>query len=217
MFEDFYAKLWNEGVVPVVIVERIEDAVPLAHALVAGGLNSAEVTFRTPCAAGAIATMRAAEPGMLVGAGTVVNIAQVDAAIQAGAQFVESPGLAQAVVSRSLAQGVPALPGAVTPTEIMAARAMGLEATKFFPAETFGGLSALKALAAPFAEHRFVPTGGVNAVNLAEYLAHPSIVACGGTWMVKPSLFADGDFSRVEELAREAAEIVRSVRQQDKS
>ena len=212
MHEQFYDKLWHIGVVPVVIIDRIEDAAPLAHALVAGGLNAAEVTFRTPCAAEAIAAMRTAEPSMLVGAGTVVNISQVDAAIANGAQFIVSPGLAQAVVARALAQGVPAMPGAVTPTEIMAARAIGIEVTKFFPAETFGGLAALKALASPFAEHRFVPTGGVNADNLREYLSHPSIVACGGTWMVKPSLFADGDFSRVEHLAREAAGIVRSIR-----
>ena len=212
MFETFYRKLWDLGVVPVVIVDDVKDAAPLAHALAAGGLNAAEVTFRTPCAAEAIAAMAAAEPDMLVGAGTVVSVAQVDQAIENGARFIVSPGIDAAVVARALERGVPALPGAVTPSEIMAARAMGLTATKFFPAETFGGLEAIKALAAPFAGHRFVPTGGVNAGNLAEYLSHPNIIACGGTWMVKPSLFADGDFTAVEQLAREACAIVRAIR-----
>jgi len=212
MFETFYDKLWNLGVVPVVIVERVEDAAPLAHALAAGGLNAAEVTFRTPCAAEAIAAMAAAEPDMLVGAGTVISVEQVDQAIESGAQFIVSPGIDRAVVTRALEQNVPALPGAVTPSEIMAARAMGLAATKFFPAETFGGLDAIKALAAPFAEHRFVPTGGVNAGNLAGYLSHPNIIACGGTWMVKPALFAGGDFTAVEQLSREASAVVRAIR-----
>lgn len=212
MYEDFYARLEALGVMPVVVLERAQDAVPLAHALVAGGLPAAEVTFRTACAAECIAAMREAEPGMLVGAGTVLNEAQVDEAIRAGAQFVVSPGWSERVVARVLEQDVPALPGTVTPTDLMAARTMGLEVTKFFPAAQFGGLSTIRALSAAFIGHRFMPTGGVSAGNLAEFLADPAIIACGGTWMVKPALFADGDFSQVTALSEQAVRIVGHVR-----
>ena len=212
MYEDFYARLEALGVMPVVVLERAQDAVPLAHALVAGGLPAAEVTFRTACAAECIAAMREAEPGMLVGAGTVLNETQADEAIRAGAQFVVSPGWSERVVARVLEQDVPALPGTVTPTDLMAARAMGLEVTKFFPAAQFGGLSTIRALSAAFIGHRFMPTGGVSAGNLAEFLADPAIIACGGTWMVKPALFADGDFSQVTALSEQAVRIVEQVR-----
>lgn len=212
MYEDFFARLEALGVMPVVVLERAQDAVPLAHALVAGGLPAAEVTFRTACAAECIAAMREAEPGMLVGAGTVLNEAQVDEAIRAGAQFVVSPGWSERVVARVLEQDVPALPGTVTPTDLMAARAMGLEVTKFFPAAQFGGLSTIRALSAAFVGHRFMPTGGVSAGNLAEFLADPAIIACGGTWMVKPALFADGNFSQVTALSEQAVRIVGHVR-----
>ena len=212
MYEDFYVRLEALGVMPVVVLERAQDAVPLAHALVAGGLPAAEVTFRTACAAECIAAMREAEPGMLVGAGTVLNEAQVDEAIRVGAQFVVSPGWSVRIVARVLEQDVPALPGAVTPTDLMAARAMGLEVTKFFPAAQFGGLSTIRALSAAFIGHRFMPTGGVSAGNLAEFLADPAIIACGGTWMVKPALFADGDFSQVTALSEQAVRIVEYVR-----
>lgn len=212
MYEDFFARLEALGVMPVVVLERAQDAVPLAHALVAGGLPAAEVTFRTACAAECIAAMREAEPGMLVGAGTVLNEAQVDEAIRAGAQFVVSPGWSERVVARVLEQDVPALPGTVTPTDLMAARTMGLEVTKFFPAAQFGGLSTIRALSAAFVGHRFMPTGGVSAGNLAEFLADPAIIACGGTWMVKPALFADGDFSQVTALSEQAVRIVGHVR-----
>jgi 2-dehydro-3-deoxyphosphogluconate aldolase/(4S)-4-hydroxy-2-oxoglutarate aldolase len=212
MYEDFYVRLEALGVMPVVVLERAQDAVPLAHALVAGGLPAAEVTFRTACAAECIAAMREAEPGMLVGAGTVLNEAQVDEAIRVGAQFVVSPGWSVRIVARVLEQDVPALPGTVTPTDLMAARAMGLEVTKFFPAAQFGGLSTIRALSAAFIGHRFMPTGGVSAGNLAEFLADPAIIACGGTWMVKPALFADGDFSQVTALSEQAVRIVEYVR-----
>lgn len=212
MYEDFFARLEALGVMPVVVLERAQDAVPLAHALVAGGLPAAEVTFRTACAAECIAAMREAEPGMLVGAGTVLNEAQVDEAIRAGAQFVVSPGWSERIVARVLEQDVPALPGTVTPTDLMAARAMGLEVTKFFPAAQFGGLSTIRALSAAFVGHRFMPTGGVSAGNLAEFLADPAIIACGGTWMVKPALFADGNFSQVTALSEQAVRIVGHVR-----
>lgn len=208
MFDEFYQGLETLGIMPVVVLDRVEDAAPLAHALVAGGLPAAEVTFRTACAAECIAAMRAAEPDMLVGAGTVLDRAQADQAMAVGAQFVVSPGLSEAVVAHVLEQGIPAIPGTVTPTDVMAAHALGLGVTKFFPAGPFGGLDTIRALAAAFVGHRFMPTGGVSLANVAEYLAEPSIIACGGTWMVKPALFADGDFARVESAARDAARIV---------
>lgn len=212
MFDEFYEELARVGIVPVVVLERLEDAAPLAHALVAGGLNAAEVTFRTPHAAASIAAMREAEPQMLVGAGTVVNMQQAREALDAGARFVVSPGYASDIVGCVLERGIPALPGTLTPSEVMAAEQQGLFVTKFFPASNFGGLDTIKALAAPFAQHRFMPTGGVSPENVGSYLECPSVIACGGTWMVKPALFAQGDFSRVEELAREAAGIVAQLR-----
>ncbi|MBM6756827.1 bifunctional 4-hydroxy-2-oxoglutarate aldolase/2-dehydro-3-deoxy-phosphogluconate aldolase [Collinsella tanakaei] len=212
MFESFYAKLEHLGIVPVVVLEKVEDAAPLAHALMAAGMASAEVTFRTPVAAECIAAMAAAEPDMCVGAGTVLNVEQADRAIAAGAQFIVSPGFNEDVVRHCIEHNVPVLPGTVTPTEVTAAVNLGLKVTKFFPAAQYGGLSTIKALAAPFVGHRFMPTGGVSTKNVEEYLSCPSIIACGGTWMVKPALFADGDFSEVQRIATEAMEVVAKVR-----
>ena len=212
MFESFYEKLESLLIVPVVVLDRVEDAAPLAHALMAAGMTSAEVTFRTPCAAACIRAMAAAEPEMCVGAGTVLNLAQLDEAQAAGAQFIVSPGFSAEVVRACIEREVPVLPGTVTPTEVTAARALGLEVTKFFPAAQYGGLNTIKALAAPFVGHRFMPTGGVSTGNVADYLSCPSIIACGGTWMVKPELFADGDFSQVQKVAAEAMDLARAAR-----
>lgn len=212
MFESFYEKLEQLGIVPVVVLDKVEDAAPLAHALMAAGMESAEVTFRTACAADAIRAMKAAEPEMCVGAGTVLTVEQVDDAIAAGAEFIVSPGFDAEVVARCIEREVPVLPAAVTPSEIIQALKFDLHVTKFFPAAQYGGLSTIKALAAPFVGHRFMPTGGVSAANVEEFLSCPSIIACGGTWMVKPALFADGDFSQVERQAAEAMAIVHKVR-----
>lgn len=212
VFESFYEQLEELAIIPVVVLDRIEDAAPLAHALVEGGMPSAEVTFRTAVAADAIRAMREAEPAMCVGAGTVLSVEQADAAIDAGAAFIVSPGFDEDVVRHCIERNVPVLPAAVTPTEIIAAKKCGLNVTKFFPAAQYGGLDTINALAAPFVGHRFMPTGGVSAANVAEFIANPHVIACGGTWMVKPALFADGDFSRVTELAREAMASVKSVR-----
>lgn len=212
MFESFYQQLEELAIIPVVVLDRVEDAAPLAHALVAGGMPSAEVTFRTAVAADAIRAMRAAEPAMCVGAGTVLSVEQADAAIEAGAAFIVSPGFDEEVVRHCIERGVPVLPAAVTPTEIIQAMKCGLTVTKFFPAAQYGGLATINALAAPFVGHRFMPTGGVSAANVGEYLASPHVIACGGTWMVKPSLFADGDFSRVTALAREAMASIHGAR-----
>ncbi|MCG2805721.1 bifunctional 4-hydroxy-2-oxoglutarate aldolase/2-dehydro-3-deoxy-phosphogluconate aldolase [Propionicimonas sp.] len=190
-------------IVPVVVLDEVEDADPLAAALVAGGLPVAEVTFRTPAARDAIQVM--AERGdILVGAGTILTAHQVDAAVAAGASFVVSPGFSSAVVERCAEHGVPVLPGAVTATEIQAALEAGLDVVKFFPAATSGGPAAIRALAAPFPGLRFVPTGGIGADNLADYLTIDAVAAVGGSWMVSRSLISAGSFAEVSRLAREA-------------
>ena len=189
--------------VPVVVLDDAASAAPLAEALVAGGLPVAEVTFRTAAAVESIKAM-SARGDMLVGAGTVLTPDQVDAAVDAGASYVVSPGFSQAVVRRCIERGVLPLPGAVTATEVQAALAEGLEVVKFFPAETSGGAKAIKALAAPFVGLRFVPTGGIGPRNLAEYTAVSAVLAVGGSWMVPRDEIAAGNFDRVSELTREA-------------
>lgn len=189
--------------VPVVVLDDAALAAPLAQALVAGGLPIAEVTFRTSAAAAAIAAM--VERGdMLVGAGTVLTTQQVDAAVDAGASYIVSPGLDADVVRRCRERGVLPLPGVATATEVQAALAMGLKEVKFFPAETSGGAAAIKALAAPFSGVRFVPTGGVGPNNLAAYTALPSVLAVGGSWMVPRDAIAAGDFERITSLTAHA-------------
>ena len=212
MFDSFYSKLEKLGIVPVVVLEDEAQAVPMADALMAAGMCSAEVTFRTAAAAGSIRAMRAAHPDMAVGAGTVLTVEQVDEAIAAGAEFIVAPNFDAEVVQHCIDIDVPVLPGTVTPSEVGAAVKMGLHVTKFFPAAQYGGLGTIKAICAPFVGHRFMPTGGVNLGNVEEYLSAPQIVACGGTWMVKPALFADGDFSKVQEQAAEAMALVHKIR-----
>ena len=212
MFEAFYEKLEKLGIVPVVVLEDEAQAVPMADALMAAGMCSAEVTFRTAAAAGSIKAMREAHPDMAVGAGTVVTVEQVDQAVAAGAEFIVAPNFDAEVVQHCIDINVPVLPGTVTPSEVGAARKLGLTVTKFFPAAQYGGLSTIKAICAPFVGHRFMPTGGVNTGNVEEYLSAPQIIACGGTWMVKPNLFADGDFSQVQKVAAEAMEAVKKIR-----
>ena len=156
--------------------------------------------------------MSEAEPEMCVGAGTVLTMEQLDAAIETGAQFIVSPGFDENIVRTCIERDVPVLPAGVTPSEIISIRNMGLTVSKFFPAAQYGGLSTIKALAAPFVGHRFMPTGGVSTGNVGEYLSCPSIIACGGTWMVKPELFADGDFSKVASIGAEAMKLAREAR-----
>ncbi|WP_085831090.1 bifunctional 4-hydroxy-2-oxoglutarate aldolase/2-dehydro-3-deoxy-phosphogluconate aldolase [Collinsella vaginalis] len=212
MFESFYQTLEELLIVPVVVLDDEADAAPLADALMAAGMRSAEVTFRTAAAAGSIRAMRAAHPDMHAGAGTVLTVEQVDEALAAGAEFIVAPGFDAEVVSHCIERGVPVLPGTVTPTEVGSARKLGLTVTKFFPAAQYGGLGTIAALCAPFVGHRFMPTGGVSKENLGSYLGSPDIIAVGGTWMVKPALFAGGDFSRVCELAAEAMAAARAAR-----
>jgi 2-dehydro-3-deoxyphosphogluconate aldolase/(4S)-4-hydroxy-2-oxoglutarate aldolase len=190
-------------ILPVVVLQDAAAAAPLAAALAAGGLRSAEVTFRTDAAADAIRAM-SAHPELFVGAGTVVTRAQVDKAVEAGARFIVSPGFSPTVVAHCQQLGVPIFPGVATATEIQMALDAGLETVKFFPAEQLGGLTMIKALSAPFRTVRFIPTGGVNTANLADYLSHPAVLAVGGTWMVAPALLAAGDWAEVTRLTAAA-------------
>jgi 2-dehydro-3-deoxyphosphogluconate aldolase/(4S)-4-hydroxy-2-oxoglutarate aldolase len=193
--------------VPVVVLDDARDAVPLAGALVAGGLPVAEVTFRTAAAADAIRAM-ADRGDILLGAGTVVSTAQVDEAVAAGASYVVSPGLSRAVVERCGEHGILALPGAVTATEIQAALELDLDTVKFFPAGTSGGAPAIAALAAPFGGIGFVPTGGIGPANLHEYLALDAVVAVGGSWMVPRDRIRAGDFETVQRLTADAVALL---------
>ncbi len=190
--------------VPVVVVDGAEQGARLADALVAGGLPVAEITLRTAGGLDAIRAVAANQPDVIVGAGTVTTAAQVDDVVAAGARFVVSPGLSEAVVRRSQEHGIPVLPGVATPTEIMAALDLGVEVVKLFPASVVGGPSAIKAFAAPFPQLRFVPTGGVNADNLGDYLGLKPVLAVGGSWMVEKSLVTAGDWDEITRRTRDA-------------
>ncbi|MCM1135537.1 MAG: bifunctional 4-hydroxy-2-oxoglutarate aldolase/2-dehydro-3-deoxy-phosphogluconate aldolase [Clostridium sp.] len=194
------------GIVPVVKIDRAEDALPLAKALCAGGLPCAEVTFRTDAAAEAIKIMTENFPNMCVGAGTVLNKAQVDAAVEAGAKFIVSPGLNPTTVKYCIEKKVPITPGTSSPSDIEQAIELGLEVVKFFPAEQSGGLAKIKAMAAPYVNMKFMPTGGINAKNLTSYLDFNKIIACGGSWMVPGDLINAGEWDKIEQLTREAVQ-----------
>ncbi|MGI5952064.1 MAG: bifunctional 4-hydroxy-2-oxoglutarate aldolase/2-dehydro-3-deoxy-phosphogluconate aldolase [Brooklawnia sp.] len=194
-------------IVPVVVLNDVANAAGLGDALVAGGLPVAEVTFRTAAAADSIKVL-AKRGDILVGAGTVRSVDQVNQAVEAGARFLVSPGLRADIVLRAQELGVPVLPGAVTPSEILQAQALGLQTVKFFPANVYGGAPAIKALAAPFTDISFIPTGGVNAANLGEFLALPCIPAVGGSWMVPAKTVDAGEYDKVEALTREAIDLV---------
>jgi 2-dehydro-3-deoxyphosphogluconate aldolase/(4S)-4-hydroxy-2-oxoglutarate aldolase len=200
---DALAALRAARLVPVVVIDDASDADGLGSALVAGGLPVAEVTFRTAAAEEAIRAL-AARGDVLVGAGTVLTVAQVDLAVAAGAAYVVSPGLSRAVVERCAEHGVLALPGAVTATEVQAALELGLTTVKFFPAGTSGGAPAIAALAAPFGGVSFVPTGGVGPANLHEYLAIPAVAAVGGSWMVPRDRIRAGDVDGIARLVADA-------------
>ncbi len=200
---DVLSRLGRARLVPVVVLDDAAHADALAGALVAGGLPVAEVTFRTAAAQESIHAMSARDD-ILVGAGTVLTAAQVDQAVAAGAAFVVSPGLSRAVVERCHEHGVLALPGAVTATEVQAAIELGLTTVKFFPAGTSGGAAAIAALAAPFGDIRFVPTGGIGPKNLHEYLDLSAVLAVGGSWMVPRDRVAAGDFEGISRLTSEA-------------
>lgn len=200
------------GIIPVVVLDDAKDALPLAKALSEGGLPCAEVTFRTAAAEESIRLISKEYPDMLVGAGTVLTTEQVDRAIDAGAKFIVSPGLNPKIVKYCQEKNIPITPGVQTPSEIEAALDLGLTTVKFFPAEPSGGLKMIKAVAAAYVNVTFMPTGGINAANVREYLAYEKIVACGGSWMVKKDLVAAGDFDKIVEMTKEAAGIVKEIR-----
>ena len=210
--QDMMNKLYGIGIIPVVVLDRVEDAIPLAEALIKGGLPCAEVTFRTAAAEEAIRRISEAFPEMLVGAGTVLTTEQADRAIAAGAKFIVSPGFNPKVTKYVLEKGVPMTPGVCTPSEIEGAMELGLDVVKFFPAEPAGGLPMIKALAGPYVGLKFMPTGGINAKNVRDYLAYNKIIACGGSWMVKGDLIREGKFDEIERMVREAAGIVKEIR-----
>ncbi|MCI8610228.1 MAG: bifunctional 4-hydroxy-2-oxoglutarate aldolase/2-dehydro-3-deoxy-phosphogluconate aldolase [Firmicutes bacterium] len=205
-------KIGAMAVVPVVVLKSEEEALPLAKALIDGGLPCAEVTFRTDAAEGSIRQISQTYPHMLVGAGTVLTVEQVKRAVAAGARFIVCPGFDAEVVDYCMENEIPVFPGCVTPSEIMQAVKRGLDVIKFFPAEQYGGLGTMKALAGPFPAVKFMPTGGVNLKNLEEYLQSDKILACGGTWMVKRELIEAGDFAKITQLTREAVRLVKEIR-----
>jgi 2-dehydro-3-deoxyphosphogluconate aldolase/(4S)-4-hydroxy-2-oxoglutarate aldolase len=205
---DVLERIRQLKVVPVIVIDDAASALPLADAIVAGGLPCLEVTFRTSAAAAAIARIAAERPGLLVGAGTVLTPAQAAAAQAAGARFVVTPGFGPAVVDWCLEHSLPVFPGVCTPTDIELALARGLDTLKFFPAESIGGLPYLKAIAAPYGGIRFLPTGGINAANLRSYLDFRSVVACAGSWMAPAEWIRAGEFGRITAETRRAVAIV---------
>jgi 2-dehydro-3-deoxyphosphogluconate aldolase/(4S)-4-hydroxy-2-oxoglutarate aldolase len=205
-------ELGRVGVVPVVKIERAQDALELGRALLAGGLPCAEITFRTAAAEEAIQRISSSLPEIIVGAGTVLSVEQADKAVSAGAQFVVCPGFNHKVVDWCLQNEIPVTPGVATPTEIDMALDRGLRVLKFFPAEALGGIRMLKAIAAPYAIVKFIPTGGINQNNLADYLALPSVHCCGGSWLVAANLISAGKFDEITQLTQDAVSIVRAVR-----
>lgn len=200
------------GVVPVVVLNDAKDAVPLARALCEGGLPCAEVTFRTDAAEESIRIVTTEFPEMLVGAGTVLTTGQVDRAVAAGSKFIVSPGFDPEIVDYCLEKEIPVFPGCITPSEVALAVRRGLKIVKFFPAEQFGGVAAIKALTAPYVGLKFMPTGGVNAKNLESYLSCDKIVACGGSWMVKGDLIKAGKFDEIKAMTEEAVKLVAEIR-----
>lgn len=200
------------GVVPVVVLDDAEDALPLADALLEGGLPLAEVTFRTDAAEESIRQMTKQHPEMLIGAGTVLSAEQANCAVSAGAKFIVSPGTNPEVVEFCLDNNIPVTPGVCTPSEVEAGLGFGLDVLKFFPAEQAGGVAFIKAISAPYRNVKFMPTGGISPANLKDYLSCPAVLACGGSWMVKGQLIKDGNFAEITRLCQEARSLVKEIR-----
>ena len=192
------------GIVPVVKIEKAEDALPLGRALIDGDLPITEITFRTSAAEESIKTLTKEFSELLVGAGTVLTVEQAKKAVSAGAKFIVSPGFNPKVVDYCIENDIPVTPGINNPTQIEMALEKGIKVVKFFPAEASGGLAMLKSMSAPYNEIKFIPTGGINPDNLCDYLSHPKVHACGGSWMVKPELISSGNFSEITRLTKEA-------------
>jgi 2-dehydro-3-deoxyphosphogluconate aldolase/(4S)-4-hydroxy-2-oxoglutarate aldolase len=202
----------KHGLLTAIELQKAQEAVPLGHALMDGGLSVAEITFRTAAAADAIRTMVAAFPEMMIGAGSIVRVEQAEEAVAAGARFIVSAGFNPVLVDWCIERDLPTLPGVATPSEIIQGVVRGLKVLKFFPAEVMGGMKGLKALSAPFPGMKFIPMGGVSPANLADYLREPCVHACGGSWPVNKKLIAEGRFDEVTRLTREALSIIKEVR-----
>lgn len=209
---DIAAKIQETGVIPVVVLNEVKDALPLAKALVEGGLPCAEVTFRTEAAEESIRQMSQAYPEMLIGAGTVLTTDQVDRAVNAGASFIVSPGFDPEIVDYCISKNIPVIPGCITPSEVAQAVKRGLTRIKFFPAEQAGGLPMIKAMCAAYTTVKVMPTGGINAKNLESYLSCDKIYACGGSWMVKGDMIKAGEFDKIKELTAEAVKLAAEIR-----
>ncbi|MCI9163035.1 MAG: bifunctional 4-hydroxy-2-oxoglutarate aldolase/2-dehydro-3-deoxy-phosphogluconate aldolase [Lachnospiraceae bacterium] len=201
---DVLKRIENYGVIPVVKIEKPEQALPLAKALCEGELEAAEITFRTDCAEEAIAAIRREYPGMLLGAGTVTTVEQAKAAVKAGADFIVSPCFVEEVVKYCVENGICVMPGCGTATEVQMAVSCGLKAVKFFPAEAAGGIAYINSLASVFKGVKFMPTGGVKPSNMRDYLMNPNVIACGGTWIVPSALLNAGEYEEIRKLARDA-------------
>ena len=201
---DVMQRLANSIVVPVVVLDKVEDAIPTAKAMAAGGVDTMEITFRTACAPEAIKAVAENCPEVLVGAGTIVNVEQAKLAVEMGAKFIVSPGFSDEVVGWCVENNIPVAPGCVTPTEIMGALKHGLKMVKFFPANVYGGLNAMKNLSAPFVGLKFLPTGGVNTANIKEYIDAPFIHAVGGSWVCPKDAVKAGDWDTITALCAQA-------------
>ena len=208
----FSEKVSKTGIIPVVVLNKVEDAVPLADALLKGGIDFMEITFRTECAADCISEISRKLPEMNVGAGTVLNVSQARLAVERGAGFIVSPGLDEETVRWAIENDIPVIPGAVTPTEIMKAVGLGLKVVKFFPADVYGGIKAIKALSAPFGQVRFLPTGGVSEANLKEFMENKSVAAVGGSWVCKKDDIAAHDWDKITKLSADAVKIIKEIR-----
>ncbi len=210
--EELIKKITDTGVVPVVKIDDAVDAVPLANALRNGGINCAEITFRTAAAKDAIKNIHSAFPDMFIAAGTVLTPEQADDAMSAGASFIVSPGLNPDVVKYCNQKGYPIIPGVCTPGEVEKGLSLGLKYLKFFPAEAAGGVKMIKAMAAPYTGVKFMPTGGINTSNLADYLNCKAVFACGGSWMVPGDKINDKKFDEIEEMTKTAVELLKEIR-----
>ncbi len=209
---DAFEKIKLCGIIPVVVLNRAEQAIPAAKALLAGGINVMEITYRTAAASDAIAFVSQELPDMFVGAGTILTVDQLKNAVQSGSKFIVSPGLDIDLIQMAQAAGTSILPGAVTPSEIMMGLKLGITTFKFFPSENYGGLSTIKSLCAPFTDINFVPTGGITENNVTEYLKYRRIAAVGGSWMIPSLLIDEGRFDEIEERTHQAVRLLRMVR-----
>ena len=210
--EQLIKKISDTGIIPVVKIDDAKDAIPLATALKNGGLCCAEITFRTDAAEEAIRLIASEYPDFFIGAGTVLTKEQADAAMNAGASFIVSPGLNPEVVKYCCEKGYPIVPGVCTPSEVEMGMSLGLTYLKFFPAEAAGGVKMIKAMAAPYTKVKFMPTGGIGVGNLADYLNCKAVFACGGSWMVPSDKIAEGKFDEIEKLTKEATELLKEIR-----